>query len=226
MAAGTKLNYRQEIVLDSSQIQKDWTSATTTTTSPPKDFSGDVVVDGFKPNIQQDLSAGLDQPSSVNCPVTSQALSASFPVASTPFGYTTSTLLQNLFEGETTNTTQPHQQSFCNNQSVNNNNYSSSGANYGSNMWPRFSPLILNSRPSPPPPLKHQQPTSGLHFSNNTPFWNASSPSPNDGVFPSTPPPQQLRYVTPKFEELKPKCNNYHTTPPKVNIFLLYLRMY
>lgn len=197
---GTKLNYRQEIGLDSSQIQKDWTR---TTTSPPKDFSGDIVVDSST--------------------VTSQALSAGFPVASSPFGYTSATLLQNLFEGETTTTTtntntatqplQQQQQPFCNNY------LPSSGPNFGSNnIWPRFSPLILGSRPSPP--LK-QQPGTGLHFSNNTPFWNASSPGLNDGVFPSTQ-PRQIRYVTPKFEEnYKPKCNNL-TNPKVSNYMLLY----
>ncbi|XP_062087423.1 transcription factor bHLH112-like isoform X2 [Humulus lupulus] len=231
--ASTKLNYRQEICsLDendsSSQIQKDcWTSCTTTTTTspPPKGFSsaGDDIMD-----------------SSATCTATSQALSAGFPVASSPFEYTSAALLQNLFEGETTSSTAAaanqlpvHEQSFGNsiNQlSVNiNNNYSASSvdANNNSymsstnNIWPRFSPLIPSSRPSVPL-LKHQLaaaaavPPPGLHFSNNTPFWNASSPvaGPNDGVFPNSTQPQQLRYVTPKFEEKPSKCNNYVT---KVN---------
>ncbi|PON50148.1 Myc-type, basic helix-loop-helix (bHLH) domain containing protein [Trema orientale] len=213
MGSTNKLNYRQEFIgLDSSQIQKDW-STSTNSTSPPKDFSAvsadvvDVSINGFKPNIiQQDLS-GLDQASSGNCMVTSQALSAGFPAISAPFGYTSATLLQNLFEGETDST---HQQSYC-------NNYPSSGANYGSStIWPRFSPLILGSRtsPPPPPPLKQQQQQQpgALHFTNNTAFWNASSPGlPNDGVFPSTTLPPPPRYVTQKFEE-KPKCNSLITS--------------
>ncbi|XP_030491245.2 transcription factor bHLH112 isoform X2 [Cannabis sativa] len=207
-----KLNYEND---SSSQIQKDcWTSCTTATTAtnpPPKDFSGDDIMD---------TSA------------TSQALSAGFPVSSSPFEYTSATLLQNLFECETTATTTTctatatatnqlaaHEQSFGN-SNINQLSVNITNSNYANNnnIWPRFSPLILSSRPSAPIPSPSE--ASGLHFSNNTPFWNASSlpatAAPNDGVFPnstqqSQAQAQQLRYVTPKFEEKNHKCNNYVT---------------
>ncbi|XP_024030961.1 transcription factor bHLH112 isoform X3 [Morus notabilis] len=189
---GTKLNYRQEIGLLDSS-----------STQIPKDFSG-------------------------NCSTvtTSQALSAGLPVSSSPsyvYGSsTTATLLQSLFDDEAHHDHQlPQQNSFSNNnRPINYNNSSSTPVNYGSNncnnnmvssSWPRFSA-----------PKQLQQQPGGLHFSNNTPFWNASEAAGQNnnniigraGLFTSL--PQQLQYVTP-FEE-KPKCNNFTTTKPNEDV--------
>lgn len=61
------------------------------------------------------------------------------------------------------------------------------------NSWSKF-PQFLRASPSPeqpplPPPARPLPPPhSQLHFSNNTPFWNASAASMNDvpsSLFPS-----------------------------------------
>jgi hypothetical protein len=195
----SRLNYQQERGLDSSQIQKNWS---------PKNFSSggdqDLSITAAFKSINQDFS--LDTVSSSgNCTVTCQGLSAGFPVGSTPYGYP-STVLQSLFDHPDS---QP-QQSLFNNQSM---NYSST-ANYGTNTnidqllpsWPKFSPSMSKQQQQPLP--------WGLHFSNKTPFWNASTAALSDnaraGIFSSS----QPQYLLPTFEE-KPKCSNL---PTKVNI--------
>lgn len=196
---GSKLNYRQEIgLLDSSthQIQKDWNNNSTS----PKDFSG---------NCSTVTTTTM---------TTSQALSPGFPASSgASFGYGNSAaFLQNLFDSEPV--PQQQQQSFSSNNRSMNYNSSSTTPNYGSNLghnnsWPRFSA----------PNKQLQQPHGGLHFSNNTPFWNASEAvGPNDnnsiiraGLFPSVP-VQQLQYTTPNMFDEKPK--NVLTTKPISNV--------
>ncbi|KAL2341986.1 hypothetical protein Fmac_009926 [Flemingia macrophylla] len=175
---------------NNSQIQKDWS---------PKNFSpgggGSQVstVDAFKP-MNQEFS--LDQ-QSLNSVVTSTgSLSGDFPVVSASYGYP-STLIQSLYEPEP----QPQpQNSLFSNPSL---SYSST-ANYGtcsnelSPTWSKVSSLLKPSMP--------KQQLSGLHFSNDTTFWNASAEVLNDiraGVFASS----QPQYQTPKFEE-KPNCPN------------------
>lgn len=163
-------------------------------------------MNAFKPN--QDFSGSV---------MTSQALSAGFPLnLSASYGLS-SPLLQSFFDGESH---QP-QQSFCNNQSM---NYSSASSNYGTSnnnnssnivsspSWPRIiSPFI---RPSVP---KQQQP-AGLNFANSTtPFWNDSAAQGlNDirGSLFST--SSQSQYLAPTFDE-KTNCRGNLTT--KVNMY-------
>ncbi|KAL5839758.1 hypothetical protein ACOSQ4_012366 [Xanthoceras sorbifolium] len=145
--------------------------------------------------------------------------------AAASYGYP-STLLQSFFEPEPLHH-QPHQQqqqqqSLFSNRSINNNNnnYMSGGVNYGTNVsndiqlspansWPKniINPLLKPSLP------KHQPPTSttGLHFSNNAPFWNANASAAatplNDirtGFFPSSQ-PQFLTVPVAAIDE-KPSC--------------------
>ncbi|KAK7412240.1 hypothetical protein VNO78_03691 [Psophocarpus tetragonolobus] len=173
---------------NNSQIQKDWS---------PKNFSsagGSQVssVDSFKP-MNQEFS--LDQ-QSLNSVVTSTgSLSGGFPIVSSSYGYP-STLIQSIYEPEPQ--PQPPNSLFTNPSM----SYSSSTANYGtcsnelSPTWSKVSSLL---KPSVP-----KQQLSGLHFSNNTPFWNASAEALHDiraGVFASS----QTQYQTPNFEE-KPSC--------------------
>ena len=194
----SRLNYQEERGVDSSQIQKNWN---------PKSFSGggdqdlSISTAAFK-SINQDFSLDTES-SSGNCTVTCQGLSAGFPVGSSTssYGYP-STVLQTLFDHPDS---QP-QQSLFNNQSM---NYSST-ANFGTNTtdqllpsWPKFSTSMSKQQPW------------GLHFSNKTPFWNASTAALSHdnaraGIFPSSQPQYLLQ---PTFEE-KPKCSNLST---KVN---------
>ncbi|XP_059438121.1 transcription factor bHLH112 isoform X2 [Corylus avellana] len=195
----SRLNYQEERGVDSSQIQKNWN---------PKNFSsgGDQdlsITAAFKSINHQDFSLDTES-SSGNCTVTCQGLSAGFPVGSSTssYGYP-STVLQSLFDHPDS---QP-QQSLFNNQSM---NYSSA-ANFGTNTndhqllpsWPKFSPSMPKQQPW------------GLHFSNKTHFWNASTAALSDnaraGIFPSSQPQYLLQ---PTFEE-KPKCSNLTT---KTNI--------
>ncbi|XP_015886777.1 transcription factor bHLH112 isoform X1 [Ziziphus jujuba] len=199
---GNKLNYRRESDEDSSQIHKDWS---------PENFSGgggvgddSSMMNGFKPN--QDFT--LDQSSAGTGSVTTQGLSSGFPVVPASYGYAASTLLQGFFDGES----QP-QQSF-NNRSM---NYSSA-SNYGTNnnnssnivspSWPRLvSPFLRSSQPK-------QHTVSGLNFTNNTPFWNASAAGLNDiraSLFPTS---SQSTYLAAPTIEDKPNCRNLTT---KVN---------
>ncbi|TKY71591.1 dimerization protein [Spatholobus suberectus] len=199
MSSSTSSNWNQSLlgtgfhsVLQeetASQIQKDWS---------PKNFSsagGSQVstIDAFKP-MNQEFS--LDQ-QSLNSVVTSTgSLSGGFPIVSASYGYP-STLIQSLYDPEPQ--AQP-QNSLFTNPSM---SYAST-ANYGtcsnelSPTWSKVSSLLKPSMPK-------QQP-SGLHFSNNTTFWNASTEALNDiraGVFASS----QGQYQTPKFEE-KANCPN------------------
>ncbi|KAG4960558.1 hypothetical protein JHK87_037191 [Glycine soja] len=151
-------------------------------------------VDALKP-MNQEFS--LDQ-QSLNSVVTSTgSLSGGFPVVSASYGYP-STLIQSLYEPEP----QPQQQnSLFTNPSM---SYSSSSANYGicsNELSPTWSKVSSLPKPSMP-----KQQLSGLHFSNNTAFWNSSAEALNDiraGVFTSS----QAQYQTAKFEE-KPNCPN------------------
>ncbi|KAF3451616.1 hypothetical protein FNV43_RR07711 [Rhamnella rubrinervis] len=201
----------QAFLLDSShehhQIQKDWS---------PENFSGvdnDASMNVFKPN--QDFSGSV---------MSSQTLSAGFPLSSSASYGLSSPLLQSFFDGESH---QP-QQSLCSNQSM---NYSSASSNYRTNnnnnnnnnssnivsspSWPRIiSPFLRSSVPK-----QQQQPArggGGLNFSNSTtPFWNASAAKGlNDirGSLYST--SSQSQYLAPAFDEktncrsnLTAKCN-------------------
>ncbi|KAG8635283.1 hypothetical protein MANES_16G015400v8 [Manihot esculenta] len=186
----------QEEMNSSSQIQKDW--------SPTVEDSS---INGFKA-INQDFS--LEQ-QSVNplsssgnsTATTCEGLSIGFSMGSASYGYP-STLIQNLFDSDP----QP-QQSLFNNRTIN----CSSTSNYGtifnepSPTWPKLAPFLEPSLPKqqPPPP----QPAGGLHFSNNTPFWNSSATAIND-IRPSFVSSSQPQFLVPTFEE-KRSCPNLNT---------------
>ena len=169
---------------NNSQIQKDWS---------PNNFSsagGSQVstVDAFKP-MNQEFS--MDQ----------QSLSSGgFPIASASYGYP-STLMQGLYDPDPQPQPQPQpQNSLFTNQPM---SYSST-ANYGTSsteLSPTWSTVSSLLKPS----MQPKQQLSGLHFSNNTPFWNASAEALRDiraGVFSSS---SQAQYQTPTFDD-KPNC--------------------
>jgi hypothetical protein len=122
---------------------------------------------------------------------------------SASYGYP-STLIQSLFEPEYP---QPQQaQSLFNNRFM--NYLSPTAPNYGTNMtelsspsWPKVSPLIK-------PSLPKQQPST-LHFTNNTPYWNASPTGIND-IRANLLPSSQSQFLVPAFEE-KSNCSNLTT---------------
>lgn len=172
---------------NNSQIQKDWS---------PKNFStacqGTTVDADFKA-MNQDFS--LDQ-QGLNS-MTSTGLSCGFPVGSTSsYGYP-STLIQSLYDPDPQPQPQP-QNSLFTNPSM---SYSPA-SNYGAISSNELSPTTWSKVPNSllKPSMPKQQLNSGLHFSNNTPFWNASAEALNDiraGVFASS----QAQYQTPNFEQ-------------------------
>lgn len=181
--------------MDSPQIQKDWS---------PKNFSTggeDSSICALKP-MNQGFALDQQRLNSINSSgdstVTCQGFSSGFPMGSASYGYP-STLLQGLYDPDP----QPQQYLF-DNRSM---NYSSV-TNYRTSMnelspsWPKYSPYMK-------PSLPKQQPNSHLHFTNNTPFWNASAAALNDiraSFFPSP----QSQFLTPTFEE-KPNCSKLTT---------------
>lgn len=94
------------------------------------------------------------------------------------------------------------------NRHVNSNEFSSSSS------WSKFPQFIKNS-----PPKQQQQ--NQLHFSNNTPFWNATAEPIND-VKPNFYPSSQNQFLAPTFSE-KPNCSYF---APKVctTIFSLLIQ--
>ncbi|XP_022777385.1 transcription factor bHLH112-like [Durio zibethinus] len=193
----SRLSCRQETGMDFSQIQKVWSQKSYT--SPGEDSS----ITTFKP-INQDFSLEQQRLNSVtssgNSAPTCQGLSSGFPIGSASYGYP-STLLQSLFEPDP----QTQQQSLFNNRSI--NYLSSAAATYGANAnefspsWPKLTPFIR-------PPLAKQQPSS-LHFSNNTPFWNASATGVNDDKASFLHSPQS-QFLVQTFDE-KPNCPSMTT---------------
>ncbi|KAJ7946876.1 putative Transcription factor [Quillaja saponaria] len=173
----------------SSQIQKDWI---------PKRFSssgGQVSsIDGLKAPMNQEFSNGI---STSTC----QGLSSAFS-----YGYP-STLINSLFDIPAA---PPPEVSVFNNQSM---SYSPT-TNYGteknesSPTWSKLSPFIKPSMPK-------QQP-SGLHFSNNTPFWNPSaSASALNGIRAGISNSPQAQYIGSTFEKDEPNCSSTIITKPK-----------
>lgn len=188
--------------MDSPQIHKDWS---------PKNFStgsDDSPINALKPTNQgfaldQQRLNSINNSSGDSTTVTCQGLSSGFPMSSASYGYP-SALLQGLYDPDP----QPQQYLFDNRGAI--NNYSSM-ANYRTSLnelspsWPKDSPYMK-------PSLPKQQPTTHLHFTNNTPFWNASAAALHDiraSFFPSS----QSQFLTPTFEE-KPNCSKLIT---KVN---------
>ncbi|XP_031258206.1 transcription factor bHLH112-like isoform X2 [Pistacia vera] len=187
----SKLNYGQEPGMDiSHQIQKDWS---------PKSFTcaaEDSCINAFR-SINQDFSLDQPQLKSVANSDNSTGLSTGFSVASSTASYgIPSPTLHSLFE-----------QSLFTNRSSNylsSPNYGISSNELSPTSWPKFPSSNLLKQSSP-----KQQPNS-LHFSNNTPFWNASVTSGlNDnkaGYFPSS----HSQFLTPILEE-KPNCHSLNT---------------
>ncbi|KAB5560500.1 hypothetical protein DKX38_005457 [Salix brachista] len=179
--------------LNSSQIQKDWSPKSYTSTA--EDFSLD----------QQRLN---QVNSSTTSPQTCQGFSTGFSMEpSASYGYP-STLIQSFFDPENPQLQQA--QSLFSNQIM--NYLSPTAPNYGTNMaelsspsWPKVSPLIKSSFPK-------QQPNS-LHFTNNTPYWNASPTGIND-IRANLLPPSQSQFLVPDFEE-KSNCSKFTTKPSK-----------
>lgn len=197
---------QEETGIDSSnnsQIQKDWSPKNFSTASQVTTVDAD-----FKP-MNQEFS--LDQ-QGLNS-VTSTGLSCGFPIGSASYGYP-STLIQSLYDPDP----QPQpQNSLFTNPSI---SYSSA-SNYGAISSNELSPTTWSKVPNSllKPSMPKQQPSSGLHFSNNTPFWNASAEALGDiraGVFASS----QAQYQTPNFEQ---KPNSPSTLLNKVyNGFQVY----
>lgn len=137
-------------------------------------------VEAFKPIMEQDFS--LDQ-QNLNSITSSTGLSCGFPIGSdgNSYGYpSNSTLIQNLLY-DPDSQPQP-QNSLYTNPSM---------------LQPTWSKV--SSMP--------KQQLSGLHFSNNTPFWNASAESLNDiraGVLTSP----QAQYQSTNFQEKKHSSPN------------------
>ncbi|WCJ42936.1 basic helix-loop-helix (bHLH) DNA-binding superfamily protein [Euphorbia peplus] len=109
--------------------------------------------------------------------------------------YQTPPLIQSLFE-PSDHHHHHHQQSFYNDRAA--MNYSSSPQNYGtilselsSPTWPKLASFL-----KPSSPRQQSQTPSGLHFSNNTPFWNATSA---DQFLSSS--PTQPQFLMPVFED-------------------------
>ncbi|KAK7319577.1 hypothetical protein RJT34_04300 [Clitoria ternatea] len=172
---------QEEPCIDSSnsQIQRDWT---------PKSFSssgGDQTDNNFK-QMNQEFSLDHQSLSSL----TSTGLpNRGFPVGS--YGCPP-TLIQSLYDPADPQLQSQHSPLFTNRSM----SYSSK-ASYGtsSNELPSIWSTFLK-----PTPIAKEHPI-GLHFSNNTPFWNASAEARNDtrvGTFASS---QSQYHQTPTLEE-------------------------
>lgn len=185
---------------NNSQIQKEWSPKNFSTASGSQVSTVDA--NFVKPTMDQEFSLDHHQQSTgLNC-VTSS--STGFPIGSAAnnnsYGYP-STLIQSLYEPP-----QPQNNSlFTNNPSMSYNS-SSTATSYGHELspttWSKVSSFLK-------PPSMPKQQLSGLHFSNNTPFWNASADALNDiraGVLASS--PQAAQYQSPliNLEEKKQNC--------------------
>ncbi|KAJ6725339.1 TRANSCRIPTION FACTOR BHLH114 [Salix viminalis] len=87
--------------------------------------------------------------------------------------------------------------------------------NYGTNMSELSSPSWAKVSPSIKTCLQKQQPSS-LHFTNNTPYWNASPTGIKDiraSFLPSSP----SQFLLPAFEE-KPICPSLTTEPNREEV--------
>jgi hypothetical protein len=138
--------------------------------------------------------------------VTSTGLSCGYPIGSVnnSYGYPSS-LIQSLFDPEP----QPQPQ----NSLFTNPSMSYSSSNELSPTWSNVTSLM---KPSSMP----KQQLSGLLFSNNTPFWNASAEALNDiraGVFASSQPQHQ----SPNFED-----NKFNSSNTLLNKVYNYLFVY
>ncbi|RDX79493.1 Transcription factor bHLH123, partial [Mucuna pruriens] len=179
---------------NNSQIHRDWI---------PKSFSsgGGNQIDNFKP-LNQEFS--IDHQSLSSLTTTGLSNRGLFPIGSALYGNPST--LQSLYEPD------PHpqpQHSLFTNRPM---SYSSK-ASYGTpctELPPTWSKVSTFFKPTP---ISKQHPI-GLHFSNNTPFWNASAEALHDtraGTFASS----QSQYQTPTF--LQDKQNSPSTLLNKLN---------
>ncbi|XP_004485677.1 transcription factor bHLH112-like isoform X2 [Cicer arietinum] len=170
---------------NNSQIQKEWnTKNMISSTSGIRQVS---TLDAFKP-MDQEFS--LDEQSGLSC---------GFPIeTSNSYDYP-STLIQSLFDPQTQPQPQTHNSLFTNPciSYSSSANYGTSSNEVSSPTWSKISSLMKPSMP--------KQQLSGLQFSNNTPFWNASAEALNDiraGVLASS----QAQYQSPNFEDKRLNC--------------------
>ncbi|CAK9157646.1 unnamed protein product [Ilex paraguariensis] len=182
-------SFQQEGGISSSQVQ--WRQKMYSASSE------DSSMNEFK-QINRGLT--LDQPqysshiSSSDSTITCQGLQTSFQMDSAMYG-SPSTMFQGLLGSDN-----QQQQSNFESRTMNYSYPSSYGMNSAeampSSSWSKF-PQFLRS--SPPKQAPHSQ----LHFSNNAPFWNASTAPMNDAR-PSFFPALQTKFPTTNFDE-KPK---------------------
>ncbi|KAL2343922.1 hypothetical protein Fmac_005207 [Flemingia macrophylla] len=178
---------QEETGIDSSNSQRDWI---------PKSFSsgGGSQHDNFKP-LSQEFS--LDHNQSLSSLTSTTRLSSSnrgFPI-----GYGNPSTLQGLLYGP-----DPHpqpQHSLFTNRPMSYSSKASYGTPYTEPppTWSKVSTFLK------PTPIAKNHPI-GLHFSNNTTFWNASADALNDIRSGTTFASSQSQYQTPTFDEEKPNC--------------------
>ncbi|XP_073307470.1 uncharacterized protein [Primulina huaijiensis] len=123
-------------------------------------FCGDFSVNAFKRESQIGFSLQPQPLDSITeCTETCQGLTTNFPLNSTSYSYT-STLLRTLFHSDSYHS----RQTMFDNQEIN---------------------YLSATNFSHKPYVAKQQSSHRLHFSNNTPFWNAAAAPPD--FIPSTP---------------------------------------
>uniref|UniRef100_A0A2P2JMS2 BHLH domain-containing protein n=1 Tax=Rhizophora mucronata TaxID=61149 RepID=A0A2P2JMS2_RHIMU len=185
-------NYQQENGIGSSQVH--WREGLITgvnVDSSMNDFKQ--IGRGFSLDQPQYSAHGSSSDSTVIC----QGLQSSFQMGSSAIYGNPSTMFQGLLGSEN----QPQQQSSFGGQPM---SYAYRAAKYGAGgnesfpSWSKGPQFLRNSPPK-------QAPHSQLHFSNNTPFWNASASAMSD-VRPSFFPSLQPQFHASNFEE-KPKPN-------------------
>ncbi|KAK8517365.1 hypothetical protein V6N13_092646 [Hibiscus sabdariffa] len=160
----SRLSYRQETDMGSSQILKNWSPNSYSSPGKVSSITAFEPIDQVFPSEQQRLSSVT---SSCDGIPTCLGLSTGFPMALASYAYPP-TLLQSLFESDFDPQT-PSSIDFK----------SSATSDYGADA--------NESSPFTRPSLPKQQPSS-LQFSNNTPFRNASAAGINDvqtGLLPS-----------------------------------------
>lgn len=159
-------------IFNDSQIQKEWSTKNLSSTS------GSQV-------------SRMDQEFSLEQQNMNSGLSCGYPIGSVNNSYNyPSSLIQSLFDPELQPEPQPQPQ----NSLFTNPSMSSSYSSSSNELSPTWTSLMKHSMP--------KQQLSGLLFSNNTPFWNASADALNDiraGVFVSSQPQHQ----SPNFEDNK-----------------------
>ncbi|KAK4421290.1 Transcription factor [Sesamum alatum] len=141
-----------------------------TTTDSDKNFCEDSSINSFKQVINQ--SFPLEQQPSNSLTSSTECLPL---MNSASYSFSTSSLLQTLFD---TDSDQP-QQSLLENQTTNYSSYPNHRMN---------STELLPSLTTAKPSLTKQQPANHLPFCNNTTFWDAMAAASGASVLPSTQP--------------------------------------